>query len=56
MKLEDQKQIVCNAIWRLIGTDELKGLSPYEAAKKVGANDDLARLVAEGWDGPNPIK
>ena len=40
-------------LWSLLKDDRLKGLTPYQAARKIGLGEASAKIVEKKWDGPN---
>lgn len=55
MEKQEQAQIIIDNLWAMLGDQRLKGCSAYEAARKIGANDELAQLVSRLWNGPDPL-
>lgn len=55
MEKQEQAQIIIDNLWALLGDERFKGFSVYEAARKIGANDELAQLVSRSWNGHDPL-
>lgn len=53
LSIEEQIRIGLEGLWRLVDDPRVSGLGPYEVARMIGMNPDLARRVVERWDGPS---
>ena len=55
MEKEDQAQIIIDKLWQMRGDKRITGRTVYEAARMLGAKQELAMLVSRLWEGPDPL-
>ena len=49
---EQLAKMAIEKLWQMLNDDRLKGLSPYQAARKIGLGEASAKIVERRWDGP----